>query len=58
MRSALQSLQDCGRTLWLDHRRRSLIAFGELKRLIEEHGLGGLASNWTMKEPDSSKVGS
>ena len=45
MKNPLQLLQDHGQSLWLDYLRRSLITSGELKRLIEEDGLGGLTSN-------------
>jgi transaldolase/glucose-6-phosphate isomerase len=45
MKNPLQSLQDCGQSVWLDYLRRSLITSGELKRLIEHDGLRGLTSN-------------
>lgn len=34
-----------GQSVWLDYIRRSLIANGELDRLIQEDGLAGLTSN-------------
>src|SRR5712671_2160182 len=34
-----------GQSVWLDYIRRSLIAGGELKRLVAEDGLGGVTSN-------------
>jgi transaldolase/glucose-6-phosphate isomerase len=47
--SALQSpvaaLRQHGQSVWLDFIRRSLIAGGELARLVEEDGLGGVTSN-------------
>jgi transaldolase/glucose-6-phosphate isomerase len=39
------SLRQYGQSAWLDFIRRSLIAGGELKRLVEEDGLGGVTSN-------------
>jgi len=41
----LQELSKYGQSAWLDYIRRSLIASGELKRLIEQDGLGGVTSN-------------
>src|SRR6202045_2955662 len=41
----LQELHKYGQSVWLDYIRRSLITSGELKRLIEEDGLGGVTSN-------------
>ncbi|MGQ3685361.1 MAG: bifunctional transaldolase/phosoglucose isomerase [Candidatus Loosdrechtia sp.] len=41
----LQKLKEYGQSVWLDYIRRSLITGGELKRLIEEDGLGGVTSN-------------
>jgi len=47
--SALQSpvaaLRQYGQSVWLDFIRRSVIAGGELARLVEEDGLGGVTSN-------------
>src|SRR5262245_1377339 len=34
-----------GQSVWLDFIRRSIIAGGELKRLVEEDSLGGVTSN-------------
>ena len=34
-----------GQSVWLDYIRRSLIAGGELQRLVDEDGLGGVTSN-------------
>ena len=34
-----------GQSAWLDYIRRNLITSGELKRLIEQDGLGGVTSN-------------
>src|SRR5437016_137179 len=41
----LQELSKYGQTAWLDYIRRSLLTSGELKRLIEQDGLGGVTSN-------------
>ena len=40
-----QALQTFGQSVWLDHIRRSLIASGELQRLIDDDGVQGLTSN-------------
>jgi transaldolase len=37
--------QQYGQSVWLDFIRRSLILKGELRRLVEEDGLGGVTSN-------------
>jgi transaldolase len=37
--------QQYGQSVWLDYIRRSLITKGELRRLVEEDGLGGVTSN-------------
>ena len=42
--SSLKELTRLGQSIWLDYIRRSLIASGELQRLVEE-GLGGVTSN-------------
>ena len=41
----LQALHGYGQSVWLDYIRRSLLACGELRRLIEEDGLRGVTSN-------------
>src|SRR5579871_6765177 len=41
----LQELHKYGQSVWLDYIRRSLITGGELKRLVDEDGLGGITSN-------------
>jgi len=41
----LQELRKFGQSAWLDYIRRSLITGGELRRLVEEDGLGGVTSN-------------
>jgi transaldolase / glucose-6-phosphate isomerase len=41
----LKDLQKHGQSVWLDYIRRSLITSGELRRLIEDDGLGGMTSN-------------
>ena len=43
--SALNRLEACGQSLWLDYLKRSLIEKGELHRLIERDGLKGVTSN-------------
>ena len=37
--------QQYGQSVWLDYIRRSLIAKGDLRRLVENDGLGGVTSN-------------
>jgi transaldolase / glucose-6-phosphate isomerase len=48
-RSAVENpvaaLRRYGQSVWLDFIRRSLIAGGELERLVDEDGLGGVTSN-------------
>jgi transaldolase/glucose-6-phosphate isomerase len=41
----LRELGRYGQSVWLDYIRRSLLTSGELKRLIEDDGLGGVTSN-------------
>jgi transaldolase/glucose-6-phosphate isomerase len=41
----LQALHGYRQSVWLDYIRRSLLASGELRRLIEEDGLRGVTSN-------------
>jgi len=41
----LRELSRYGQSAWLDYIRRSLITGGELKRLVDEDGVGGLTSN-------------
>ena len=41
----IASLSQHGQSVWLDFIRRSLIAGGELKHLVDEDGLGGVTSN-------------
>lgn len=41
----LKQLETCGQAPWLDYLKRSLIASGELKTLIERDGLKGMTSN-------------
>ncbi|HLK18486.1 MAG TPA: bifunctional transaldolase/phosoglucose isomerase [Bryobacteraceae bacterium] len=43
--NAIRELSKYGQSPWLDYIRRSLISSGELKRLIDEDGLGGVTSN-------------
>lgn len=39
------ALRTFGQSVWLDYIRRSIIVQGELKRLVDEDGLGGVTSN-------------
>jgi transaldolase len=41
----LLALEALGQSVWLDYIRRHLITSGELARLIEQDGLGGVTSN-------------
>lgn len=41
----LQQLANFGQSVWLDYIRRDLMTSGELKRLVEQDGLGGMTSN-------------
>lgn len=41
----LRALAALGQSVWLDYIRRHLITSGELARLIDEDGLGGVTSN-------------
>ncbi len=43
--SPVAALHQYGQSVWLDYIRRSLIAQGELKRLVDEDGLAGVTSN-------------
>src|SRR3954463_14466579 len=38
-------LKNYGQSVWLDYIRRTLITSGELRRLVDEDGLGGVTSN-------------
>ncbi len=41
----LEQLSASGQSPWLDFIRRSFIADGSLKKLVDEDGLGGVTSN-------------
>jgi len=41
----LKQLTLFGQSIWLDYIRRSLMTSGELRRMIEQDGLGGMTSN-------------
>ena len=41
----LRELAKFGQSVWLDYIRRNLLTSGELKRLVDEDGLGGVTSN-------------
>jgi len=45
LENPLRALQVFGQSVWLDYIRRSLVAGGELRRLIDEEGLRGVTSN-------------
>ena len=44
-KNPLKELGRHGQSVWLDFIRRSLIEGGELQRMIDEDGLGGVTSN-------------
>src|SRR6266702_2772391 len=46
----LKQLESLGQSIWLDMIQRSMLRSGELKRMIEDAGLGGLTSNPTIFE--------
>jgi len=46
----LKQLTRFRQSIWLDYIRRSLMSSGELKRMIEQDGLGGMTSNPTIFE--------
>jgi len=41
----LLELRNLGQSIWFDNIERSLVTSGELKRMIDEDGLGGVTSN-------------
>jgi transaldolase/glucose-6-phosphate isomerase len=45
LENRLRALEVFGQSVWLDYIRRSLIASGELRRLIAEDGVRGVTSN-------------
>src|SRR5712691_11191282 len=45
VQSPVAALRQYGQSVWLDFIRRTLISGGELKRLVDEDGLGGVTSN-------------
>jgi len=49
-RSPLLRVRELGQSIWLDYLRRHLVRSGELRRLIDEDGLGGITSNPTIFE--------
>lgn len=49
--SRVASLAQYGQSAWLDFIRRSLIAGGELQRLVVEDGLGGGGAAFSRGEP-------
>ena len=48
--NSLKQLRDQGQSVWLDFIRRSILCNGELKRMVEQDGLGGVTSNPTIFE--------
>ncbi len=46
--SRLHEVADKGQSIWLDNLRRSLVATGELRRLMEEDAVTGVTSNPTI----------
>ncbi len=46
----LRDLQKQGQSIWLDYIRRNILKNGELKRLVEQDGVGGVTSNPTIFE--------
>ncbi len=44
-RNRLRELEAFGQSVWMDFIRRKMIVSGELKKLIEKDGFGGLTSN-------------
>jgi transaldolase len=48
--NALLELRKHKQSVWLDYIRRDLVRGGELKRLVEQDGLGGVTSNPTIFE--------
>ncbi|PYQ48349.1 MAG: transaldolase [Acidobacteria bacterium] len=45
VQSPVAALRQYGQSVWLDFIRRTLISGGELKRLVDDDGLGGVTSN-------------
>ena len=45
VKNPLQELSKYGQSVWLDFIRRALFTSGELQRMIDEDGLGGVTSN-------------
>jgi transaldolase/glucose-6-phosphate isomerase len=41
----LKELARFGQSVWIDYIRRNLLTSGELKKLVEQDGLGGVTSN-------------
>src|SRR5438445_4964770 len=50
VQNPLKQLTQLGQSIWLDYIRRSLITSGDLRRMVEEGGLGGMTSNPTIFE--------
>jgi transaldolase/glucose-6-phosphate isomerase len=48
--NSLKLLREQGQSIWLDFIRRSILRNGELQRMVERDGLGGVTSNPTIFE--------
>src|SRR5579884_4249417 len=46
----LRDLEACGTAVWNDFIRRTFVANGDLKRLVDEDGISGVTSNPTIFE--------
>src|ERR1700736_3585032 len=49
-KNALFELEEAGTSVWLDYIRRSLMASGELQRMIDDDAVVGMTSNPTIFE--------
>jgi transaldolase len=45
LENPLKQLTRFGQSIWLDYIRRSLMTSGDLRKMVEEDGLGGMTSN-------------
>jgi transaldolase / glucose-6-phosphate isomerase len=50
VQNPIAALQRCGQSIWLDFIRRSMVAGGDLSRLVEDDGVAGVTSNPTIFE--------
>ncbi len=51
----LRALEALGQSIWLDYIQRELMTSGQLKKMIDEDGLGGMTSNPSIFEQAISK---